>query len=272
MYVKLTLGERLKDLRTERGLTLEQLAQETGISKSALGNYEGDTEREVTPSNIVMLSRCYGVSSDYLLGLIETKNHPTPEQGALGLDDKAVMALQGGRMNKRLLSELLAHPAFPRLLVDMEIYVDRIASMQIQHLNAYVDMAREEIEKKYAPPEPDLHLETLKAARIDEHAYFTKAIYEDLAVILSDIQKFHEADTTTADTTPIIDQMKADMEAAISMAGSEKERDARFICKQYGVDFDQTSIEEITSAASFMNKSKAIKNLMKQSKTKWRKY
>ena len=38
MQPKLTIQERLKDLRVERGLTLEQLSAETSISKSALGN------------------------------------------------------------------------------------------------------------------------------------------------------------------------------------------------------------------------------------------
>ena len=42
MQPKLTIQERLKDLRVERGLTLEQLSAETGISKSALGKYEAD--------------------------------------------------------------------------------------------------------------------------------------------------------------------------------------------------------------------------------------
>ena len=34
MQVKLTIGERLKDLRVERKLTLEQLAAEVGDRKS----------------------------------------------------------------------------------------------------------------------------------------------------------------------------------------------------------------------------------------------
>ena len=37
MNPKLTIQEKLKDPRVERHLTLEQLAEETGISKSALG-------------------------------------------------------------------------------------------------------------------------------------------------------------------------------------------------------------------------------------------
>ena len=38
--MELSIQERLKDLRVERGLTLEQLAEETKLSKSALGSYE----------------------------------------------------------------------------------------------------------------------------------------------------------------------------------------------------------------------------------------
>ena len=38
--MELSIQERLKDLRVERGLTLEQLAEQTHLSKSALGSYE----------------------------------------------------------------------------------------------------------------------------------------------------------------------------------------------------------------------------------------
>lgn len=39
MNTTLTIQEKLKDLRVEHGLTLEQLADQTGLSKSALGKY-----------------------------------------------------------------------------------------------------------------------------------------------------------------------------------------------------------------------------------------
>ena len=38
----LTIQERLKDLRVERGLTLKELSEQTGLSSSALGSYESD--------------------------------------------------------------------------------------------------------------------------------------------------------------------------------------------------------------------------------------
>ena len=47
MYTKLSIPERLKDLRVvDKHLTLEQLAEQTGLSKSALGKYEGDDYKD----------------------------------------------------------------------------------------------------------------------------------------------------------------------------------------------------------------------------------
>lgn len=43
----MTIQERLKDLRVERHLKLDDVAAATGISKSALGNYENDDYKEI---------------------------------------------------------------------------------------------------------------------------------------------------------------------------------------------------------------------------------
>ena len=48
MQITLTIPERFKDLRVEKGLTLEQLSTETGISKSALGKYETDAPKDIS--------------------------------------------------------------------------------------------------------------------------------------------------------------------------------------------------------------------------------
>ena len=50
-----------------------------------------------------------------------------------------VALLKSGRINNRLLCELATHKDFIKFLADIEIYVDGIATMQIQNLNALVD-------------------------------------------------------------------------------------------------------------------------------------
>ena len=74
--MELSIQERLKDLRVERGLTLEQLAEQTPLSKSTLGSYEADDFKDISHYALIKLAKFYGVTADYLLGLTETKNHP----------------------------------------------------------------------------------------------------------------------------------------------------------------------------------------------------
>lgn len=73
MDVRLTMAEKLKDLRVERRMTLCQLSEATGISTASLGNYESDSLRDMRASSIVALAKFYGVSTDYLLGLTECR-------------------------------------------------------------------------------------------------------------------------------------------------------------------------------------------------------
>lgn len=47
MKMQLSIQERLKDLRIEKGLTLEQLSQQTEIQASTLGSYEFDDYKEM---------------------------------------------------------------------------------------------------------------------------------------------------------------------------------------------------------------------------------
>lgn len=60
--------ERLKELRTEKGLSQLQLAKETGLGKSAIGVWELG-QRIPNALAIITLAKYFGVTADYLLGI-----------------------------------------------------------------------------------------------------------------------------------------------------------------------------------------------------------
>ena len=64
------LKERLKELRAERNLTLEQLAKKTQLSRASLSFWEKG-ERMPSAYVIYVLAKYYDVSADYILGLID---------------------------------------------------------------------------------------------------------------------------------------------------------------------------------------------------------
>lgn len=80
-------GMRLKELRTQAGLTQKQLAERIGITKSVVSFYEL-RERAPSPEVLVKLSAVFHVSCDYLLGI--EKGNTIDITGLDSEDEKAV--------------------------------------------------------------------------------------------------------------------------------------------------------------------------------------
>ena len=60
-------GERLRELRCEKGLTQKQLAEKLNISQKSLSKYERES-LDLNTELIVRICRYFQVSADYLLG------------------------------------------------------------------------------------------------------------------------------------------------------------------------------------------------------------
>ena len=62
------LGKRLKELRIQNNMTQQQVADRIWVSKAMISSYELATR---TPSYevLIKLSKLFGVSTDYLLGV-----------------------------------------------------------------------------------------------------------------------------------------------------------------------------------------------------------
>lgn len=255
MYVKLTIPERLKDLRVERGLTLEQLAEETGISKSALGKYEADDYKDISPFSIAELAKFYGVSADYLMGLTETKNHPNTDLHDLHLSDEMIELLKSGKLNHRLLCELVTHEGFQRLLVDAEIYVDRIADMRVQDMNTVLEATRQQIIHEYDPGANDLHLRTLELAQVTEDDFFDHVVHEDMDGILHDIRDAHRKDKTTAEEESPAQEITQKLEEALNFEGSPQEQLIRSLMLGLGIDYDSLTKEEFVTLVGILSRA-----------------
>ena len=264
MQVKLTIGERLKDLRVERKLTLEQLADEVGISKSALGKYESDNGKDISPYSISLLADYYGVSSDYLMGRTETKNHPNTALHELHLSDDAIDVLKTGNFNHRLLSEMICHKDFQTLMLDAEIYVDRIADMRIHDMNAVLEAVRHLTLAKHKGEEEDLYLRTLAVAQMQEEEYFGHVVSKDIAASLHDIRDAHKTDSTTADQTSAAAQVHQQLENAVNFEGSSEEKKAKALIATLGIDYDAITMEQFVNLIEVLKLSKHMNSPISQ--------
>ena len=203
----LTIQERLKDLRVERGLTLEQLAEQTHLSKSSLGSYEANDFKDISHYALTKLAKFYGVTADYLIGLSENKNHPNADLANLRLSKDMITLLKSGRVDNTLLCELATHPDFPRLMADLEIYVNGIAGKQVQTVNSLIDATREKIIENFNPCECDRELRQLTAAHLDEERYCRYVIQRDMDEIALALRQTHKDDFFSVPADNTVEQM-----------------------------------------------------------------
>ncbi len=262
--MSLTIQERIKDLRVERGLTLKELAEQTGLSSSALGSYEADDTKDISHYALIRLAKFYGVTADYLLGLTETKRHPNADLADLRLSDAMIDVLKAGRVDTALLGELVAHPDFVKLLADIQIYVEGIAAMQIQNLNAWVDVARAEIVEKYQPGENDKTTYLLQSAHVDEGEYFTSRVHRDIDAIMEDMRKAHLGRSDSAPKNFAAEELKQDLEEVAYFNGSKLEQLIMLFCKQTKLRYNKLTEEEKQWLARIAQKSELLKSSVSQ--------
>ena len=64
------IGQRIRELRIDAGISQQKLAEEIGVNRSAVSFWESGTN-ESKATYIAKLAKFFGVSADYLLGLEE---------------------------------------------------------------------------------------------------------------------------------------------------------------------------------------------------------
>ena len=71
------IGNQIKKLRTEQGLTQKQLADKLFVSAQAVSRWENN-EVEPSVATITEIAKIFGVSTDVVLGVIESDPEPEP--------------------------------------------------------------------------------------------------------------------------------------------------------------------------------------------------
>lgn len=200
----LSLNDRLKDLRTNKHMHLDELALETGIPKQSLSNYEKDGY--LVPHTVVLqLADYYGVSTDYLLGLTDNPTTAVTQVSELRLSDAAIDTIRRTDINSRLLSEIIESDAFQQFLIDAEVYVDGYVEESVDSYNTLIDFARKKVSEKYGD-KTDNASEALAHSKVAQHEYFGRLFANDLIQILDEIKDQHSKDRDTSDGAYTPDQ------------------------------------------------------------------
>lgn len=98
-----TFASRLKQLRLNKNLRQEQVANLIGVNKSAISTYENNT-RQPSFEILVRLATLYRGSTDYLLGRTDSRSLDlsglTDEEAAAVSEIVGIMTQKNERLNE----------------------------------------------------------------------------------------------------------------------------------------------------------------------------
>ena len=271
MHTKLTIPERLKDLRvSEKRMSLQELSDATGIPSSTLGNYEKDENIDMSLSNLITLANFYNVSTDYLLCRTELRKHKNQSVSDLRLNDDAIQILTDKKYNPRLLSELLTHENFKKFMTDLEIYIDGFNDKGIQIANAFLDVMRCKLTELGADS-TDTFATVFDNSHIESEQYYMNILSADLKPIVADLRNTHMKDSNTAsdiDYQSMVKNIIDDFASQILTTAdddTESSNDAYIngllllFCKNLEMKVTQLSVEEKQTLKEIFSRSKPAK-------------
>ena len=169
--------------------------------------------------------------------------------------------LKSGLVDNSLLCELATHPDFPRLMADLEIYVNGVAGKQVQGANAIVDAVSATIMKQHNPGLTDPQLRQLIAAHIDDDSFLPLCvIQQDINKIALDLREAHRDDFfSVPEDNPLEDFLQTAEET--TREDSDPEQAAMmFICKRLKLNYKKLSEEEKKWLKRIAQKSDLLKN------------
>lgn len=121
-YLPGNARERILDLMKHQKVTQKDLAQRIDITESALSRFLSGTTDRLDSEYLLRIARCFGVSTDFLLGETAVPDRKNYEIVELGLSAQAARNLYTGRVCADVVNRLLESPRFAELTFLLQRY------------------------------------------------------------------------------------------------------------------------------------------------------
>ncbi|MBR5637546.1 MAG: helix-turn-helix domain-containing protein [Pseudobutyrivibrio sp.] len=173
------LQERLRELREEHGYSRNKLADTIEVDRSRYGRIERGEIKSINSDVLLKLAKLYNVSVDYILGISNTPEKTYYDIGELGLSVEAAKNLYTGKVDARVINELLINNKFAVATKMMATYFSGAVSDLLKAQNALMDFNYDmilEYQNTGELPKDDKDIQDLK--KQFKHAKVPATTYE----------------------------------------------------------------------------------------------
>ena len=124
VYLPGKIRDRIQDLMKSRKITQAELATRIGYSESSLSRFISGKTDKLGDENIIRIARVFNVSTDFLLGEVDTPDRLNYDIAELSLSVQAARNLYTHKVNPRVVNALLENPEFANTTNLISGYLD----------------------------------------------------------------------------------------------------------------------------------------------------
>ena len=121
-YLPGNARDRILDLMKKRKVTQKELAARIDTAESTLSRFLSGATDRLDSDSVLRIARCFGVSTDFLLGETSVPDRKNYEITELGLSAQAARNLYTGRACPEVVNRLLESPRFAELTFLLQRY------------------------------------------------------------------------------------------------------------------------------------------------------
>ena len=118
-YLPGDIGQRIRELREQRDIKQEKLAEILNINKATLSRIERGETKTVGSDILMTLAEHFNVSVDFLVGFTCVPNPKNYSVEALGLSSDGAKAMISRKVHMEIVNRLLENPEFCQLTYTM---------------------------------------------------------------------------------------------------------------------------------------------------------
>ena len=195
-YLPGNLQERLRELREANGYkTREKLAEAIGVNKTTYSRIENGSTKTISSDILIKLAELYKVPTDYILGLTNTPENTGYDIKELGLSVDAAKNLYSGKVDPRVVNELLINDKFATATKMIATYfsgaITQLIATQNKLLDFSYDLLNELTQTGKVPNDKEIQQtkKTLKAAKLPAGNVELDRIQRQLMASIREIKK-----------------------------------------------------------------------------------
>lgn len=198
-YLPGNARDRILDLMKNRKITQKELAGRIDTAESTLSRFLSGTTDRLDSDSVLRIARCFGVSTDFLLGETSVPDRKNYEITELGLSAQAARNLYTGRACPEVVNRLLESPRFAELTYLLQRYFNGTLAegyaAQNQLLATLSNAVLSGTENKNAAQQA---AKEIKRSRIPEYQADLTQIQNQFLAAITEVKKEYAVDFSAA--------------------------------------------------------------------------